>query len=77
MSDGPEWKAVRAWLVRSLRQVGFGRAKMCAQMGEELQLILERVGDGGVFRMKSLLAPAMINVVWTLSTGKRIADEAK
>lgn len=77
MSDGPEWKAVRAWLVRSLRRVGFGRAEMLNHLNEELQLILESAKDGGVFCMKSLISPTMINAIWTLATGKRIPDEKK
>ena len=77
MTDGPEWKEVRAWVVRSLRQVGFGRAEMSLHMREELELILNRVHNGGVVRMKSLIAPAMINVIWTLATGKKFGDGSK
>ncbi|XP_043286693.1 probable cytochrome P450 305a1 isoform X2 [Venturia canescens] len=75
MADGPEWRTVRAWLVRSLRRIGFGRVDMSASLLEELQIIFEIAKDGGVFCMKSLISMATINVIWTLIAGKRISNE--
>ncbi|XP_043286451.1 probable cytochrome P450 305a1 [Venturia canescens] len=77
MADGPEWKKVRAWLVRSLRQVGFGRAEMSAHLCEELESIFAKIKDGGIFCMRSLISAAAVNVIWILATGKRITDEKK
>ncbi|KAG8035088.1 hypothetical protein G9C98_001578 [Cotesia typhae] len=79
MTDGPEWKAVRGWLVRSLRNLGFGREKMCNRISEELEILidgLKRQEDKPV-RMKSMIAPAVINGLWTLVTGKRIDDKRR
>lgn len=77
MTDGPEWKTVRAWVVRSLRTVGFGRAEMLAHLEAELQLILDSIKDGGVFCPKSLISPAMVNIVWMLTAGQRMPDQQK
>ncbi|XP_043286114.1 probable cytochrome P450 305a1 [Venturia canescens] len=77
LADGPEWRTVRAWLVKSLRQIGFGGADMSASLLEELQKILEITKDGGVFCVKSLISEATINIIWTLIAGKRISNKKK
>ncbi|KAK2574915.1 hypothetical protein KPH14_002606 [Odynerus spinipes] len=77
MSDGPEWKDVRSWVIRTLRTLGFGKRKMSDLINDELVQILENLKDGGVKRMKPLIAPAVINVLWTLTTGKRLHEGSR
>ncbi|XP_015598467.1 probable cytochrome P450 305a1 [Cephus cinctus] len=74
MSDGPEWKEIRAWVVRSLRSVGFGRREMSVMIKDEVVHVVENLKVGGVRSMKPVIAPAVINVLWTMATGKRLCE---
>lgn len=74
MNDGPEWRVVRSWLVRTLRTLGFGRREMCNLIKEEVAGVLENLGAGGVKHLRPVIAPAVINVLWTLTTGKRLCE---
>lgn len=77
MSDGPEWKEIRGWFVRTFRELGFGRSQMFHLIRDELVEILENLGEGGVRYLKSVTMNAVINVLWTLTAGKRFSDEKK
>lgn len=74
MNDGPEWRVVRSWLVRTLRTLGFGRREMCNLIKEEVTRVLDNLGSGGVKRLYPVVAPAVISVLWTLTTGKRLCE---
>lgn len=74
MNDGPEWKEVRSWAVRTLRTVGFGKREMSELIKDELVLILENLKDGGVREMRPMINSAVINVLWSLATGKRLCE---
>ncbi|XP_046739159.1 methyl farnesoate epoxidase-like [Diprion similis] len=76
-NDGREWREMRAWLVRNLRALGLGRRQMLDLMTEELNGILEKMKDGGVHCLNEIIAPAVINVLWTLTAGKRIDDRPR
>lgn len=71
MNDGPEWREVRAWLVRTFRTVGFGKQAMNDLIKDEVSVVVERLKSGGEWHMKKAIAPAVINVLWTLAAGKR------
>ncbi|XP_046589303.1 probable cytochrome P450 305a1 [Neodiprion lecontei] len=73
-NDGPNWREMRAWLVKNLRVLGLGRRQMLDLMTQELNDILEKIKDGGVRNLSKITAPAVINVLWTLTTGKKIDD---
>ncbi|XP_015124840.1 probable cytochrome P450 305a1 [Diachasma alloeum] len=79
MHEGPEWREMRSWLVRSLRDLGFGREEMSDKIRDELVIILEnlKMKGGGIVTMKPIIAPAVINVIWSVATGKRIEDEKR
>lgn len=77
MADGPQWREARAWVVRKLRVIGLGRRQMSDLMTEELNEILKTVKGGGVHRLKQIIGPAVINVLWTLATGKRFSDRQR
>ncbi|XP_033223928.1 probable cytochrome P450 305a1 [Belonocnema kinseyi] len=77
MSDGPEWKEIRSWFVRTFRDLGFGRSQMFNLIKEELAKVLENLKEGGVRCLKPVTVNAVINVLWTLTTGKRISDEKR
>lgn len=74
MNDGQEWKEMRNWLMRSLRCIGFGKPIMSDMIKNELIQVLKILEGGGVHTMKIVIAPAVINVLWTLTTGKRFGE---
>ncbi|XP_076248727.1 uncharacterized protein LOC143188395 [Calliopsis andreniformis] len=71
MNDGPEWKEVRAWIMQTLKAFGFGKHSMAEMIKDELTMVLENLQDGGAKRLKPLINTAVLNVLWTLATGKR------
>ncbi|XP_039310857.1 probable cytochrome P450 305a1 isoform X1 [Solenopsis invicta] len=75
MNDGPEWKELRMWTVRTLRSVGFARQTMMDLITEEMTLIMKRLADGGVQRIRPAFAPVVINVLWLLVTGRKPSDD--
>ncbi|XP_057329953.1 probable cytochrome P450 305a1 [Microplitis mediator] len=79
MTDGSEWKEMRGWLVRCLRNLGFGREEMSNKINDELKIIIDKLklNNNGPVRMKPIIAPAVINVIWSLVTGERIDEENK
>lgn len=74
MNDGTEWKELRSWTVRTLRSIGFAKQPMTELLVDELTLILEKLKDGGVQRIRSAISPAVINVLWMLVTGRKPSE---
>ncbi|KAG7189774.1 hypothetical protein KM043_017437 [Ampulex compressa] len=77
MNDGEDWKNIRTWTVRAFKKVGFGTHEMSYMIKNELDAVLKHFKAGGVYRMQPVIAPAVINVLWTLATGKRISEVTK
>lgn len=74
MNDGVEWKELRNWLVRTFRSVGFGKSEMSDLIKNELTEVLNSLKGGGVLHIKEAVSPAVINVLWSLSAGKRFCE---
>ncbi|KAL0099680.1 hypothetical protein PUN28_019821 [Cardiocondyla obscurior] len=74
MNDGSEWKELRVWSVRALKNVGFAKQAMMDLIVDEMTLILEKLGNGGVRQIRSAIAPAVINVLWMLVTGQKASE---
>lgn len=77
MNDGAEWKGLRSWTVQNLKNVGFAKLKMEELLTDELVSILEKLKEGGVLRIKLVIEPAVINVLWKLLTGQQICNDTK
>ncbi|XP_066592767.1 probable cytochrome P450 305a1 [Prorops nasuta] len=77
LNDGEEWKDMRAWLVRSFRIIGLGKREASDLIENELREILESLKNGGVYCMKPIIGPAIVNVLWTLITGKRLCESTR
>nr|UEN71136.1 cytochrome P450 4AV17 [Meteorus pulchricornis] len=79
MAEGPEWREMRAWLIRSLRYLGLGRAEMSNKIEDELVIILDKLKKQNTdsVRMLPIIASAVINVIWSLATGKRLENETR
>ncbi|XP_036141138.1 probable cytochrome P450 305a1 [Monomorium pharaonis] len=71
MNDGPEWKQLHNWTTRALRNVGFAKPAMIDLLVDELAIIIEKLGDGGVRPLRPVFAPALINALWMLVSGTR------
>ncbi|XP_011646186.1 probable cytochrome P450 305a1 [Pogonomyrmex barbatus] len=75
MNDGPEWRELRHWTVRTLRNVGFAKREMMELLVDELAIILEKLKSNNVQCIRPVIAPAVINVLWMLVTGKRPSED--
>jgi len=77
MNDGPDWKELRSWSTCALRSLGFAKQEMTDLLINELELILERLKDSSVRHIRPAIEPAVINVLWTLITGKPLDDDLR
>lgn len=75
MNDGLDWKILRNWSVHTLKKIGFIKQEMMQLLLDELIFILEKLKDGGVQQIQTVVAPSVINVLWTLITGKKLAED--
>lgn len=74
-TDGTYWNEQRTFVVRQLRNVGYGKTKMEIQIQNELSELvdlIEKTGGEPLWPGKQILAPSVINILWTFTTGKRI-----
>lgn len=73
-TDGPFWAEHRNFVVRHLRQAGYGRQPMQLQIQNELNELIGiiRDMDGEPVWPGSILPTSVINVLWTFTTGSRI-----
>jgi len=76
MNDGPEWKELRSWSVRTLRTVGFAQRHMIDLLMNELTIILGKLKNTEVHYIRPIISPAVINVLWTLVTAKRPSEDS-
>lgn len=77
MNDGIEWKELRNWTMRNLRNVGFAKRKMEELLLDELVLVIDKLKQHDVYRIKMAIETAVINVLWKLLTGQQIIANAK
>ena len=74
-TDGPLWAEQRNFATRHLREAGYGRKPMEVQIQNELNELLDIIGE---YKSEPiwpglLLPPSVLNVLWTFTAGKRIA----
>lgn len=77
INDGAEWKELRNWAVRNLRKVGFAGQKMELLLLDELDLVIEKLKQSDVHRIKFAIEAAVINVLWKLLTGQQFFADSK
>lgn len=74
--DGEFWATQRSFVVRHLRSLGFGKKVMEKKIREELCDILDIISsDGEKLHIGRILSQAVINVLWSLTAGKRITRD--
>lgn len=73
-TDGEMWSTHRNFLVRHLRNVGFGKTPMEKMIQEELYEMKEAILEmGSKVRINRLIAPSVLSVLWGLTAGTRIS----
>lgn len=73
-TDGELWSAQRSFVVRHLRNLGFGKSPMEIMIKDEVSVILDVIKESQPdLRIGRLLAPSVLNVLWSLITGSRIS----
>lgn len=70
MNDGGEWKELRSWMLRTMRVFGFGKREMAQMIRKELTLLLNEMNTEGPHKLRPLITPTVINVLWFLTTGE-------
>ncbi|KAG5668813.1 hypothetical protein PVAND_016737 [Polypedilum vanderplanki] len=75
-TDGRLWQEQRSFVVRQLRNVGYGKSKMEEQIHVELNEILEIIRsskDTPIWPGETnFIATSVINILWTFTTGAKI-----
>jgi hypothetical protein len=71
MNDGQDWREMRSWFVKSMKAIGFARREMTDSIKEEIVIVINDIKDGGVRKMKPIIVPVIMNVLWIFATGKR------
>ncbi|XP_076763021.1 putative cytochrome P450 305a1 [Xylocopa sonorina] len=77
MNDGADWSDLRNWTVRTMKYFGFGKREMSDMIKEELIVLIDNLSKQGPHSMKIVVTKAVVNVLWSLATGKRFTDEEK
>lgn len=73
-TDGLLWAVQRQFVLRHLRDLGFGKQLMEERIKEELTEVLSIIDATETdVSIAPVLAPAIINVLWTLTAGTRIS----
>lgn len=73
-TDGDFWSEQRSFVTKHLRRAGYGRQPMEVQIQNELNELIEVIGErnGEAIWPGSFLPPSVINVLWAFTAGKRI-----
>ncbi|OAD53437.1 hypothetical protein WN48_09993, partial [Eufriesea mexicana] len=77
MNDGSEWKELRGWMMRTMKLFGFGKHEMLEMIKNELTMLLNSLNKEGPRRLKLLITPAVINVLWFVAAGRSFCNGPK
>lgn len=69
------WTTQRRFLLRQLRDVGFGKEKMDLMVTEELDNIIEQIGNNVTPPISRIFATSVLNVIWALLAGERLNND--
>lgn len=70
MNDGPEWKELRNWMMRTMKIFGFGKSEMIKVIQNQLIIFSENMSKNKIHQLKLLFVPAVINILWSFTTGE-------
>lgn len=76
-ADGTLWREHRQFTVKHLKNVGFGKTAMEAEIQKEMQSIIKYIREhkNKSFSPKHILATSVINILWKFTAGERIKEE--
>jgi methyl farnesoate epoxidase/farnesoate epoxidase len=79
-NNGDEWKEVRRFTIRTLRDFGFGkRYTMEVVMRDELDILMRNMEKeaktAGKVRVERLFSNSLLNVLWTMVAAKRFSHD--
>lgn len=70
--EGPVWHKHRSFLIKHFKTLGFGDKTMEYKILEELREILNDISaNGKAAKIEKIVAPAILNVLWTITFGSR------
>lgn len=72
-TDGKLWYEHRNFAMKQMRQVGYGRSEMEKHIEKESESLLDYIGSfkGSPVVPATFLAQSVINVLWSMTAGKR------
>lgn len=78
-TDGQLWYEHRTFSMKQMRHVGYGRSQMEHHIEKETDSLLQFIENlqGGAVWPGSFLAPSVINVLWSMTAGKRFKRDDK
>jgi len=73
-SEGKQWESQRTFTIRSLRELGLGRAQTEENIQNNLRQLLDELGDAGQHPVvpTRLICLAIINSTWNIVAGKTL-----
>ncbi|XP_048005692.1 probable cytochrome P450 305a1 [Leguminivora glycinivorella] len=76
-ADGPLWREHRKFAVKHLKNVGFGKASMEQEIQHEMARLVEYIRSNSYkpISPKSILATAVMNVLWKYVAGESIEED--
>lgn len=77
-SEGDRWEVHRRFLLRQLRDFGFGKSSMQALITEELSEMIERLKKRAgtpVGELRKTLRLAIVNSLWSILISKRFDQD--
>lgn len=77
-SEGPVWEEQRRFILRQLRDLGFGKSTMEATIGEEARELVERLSafkGAPVDNFKNIVSLAVVNSLWMIVAGTRYSQD--
>ncbi|XP_039764086.1 probable cytochrome P450 305a1 isoform X2 [Pararge aegeria] len=76
-ADGELWREHRHFTVKHLKNVGFGKTAMEAEIKKELQSIINYINThkSKPINPKTILAMSVMNILWKFTAGERIQED--
>lgn len=69
-TDGPFWNEHRSFLMRHMRNLGYGKKSMETQITAERDEIIDILQKGdNILDVTPIFSISVINVIWAIATG--------
>lgn len=71
-TNGEHWKTQRRFFIRHLRELGFGKQKMDFMITDEVNKIINFMGQNDLHEIKTIIGTSVLSILWTLVAGERL-----